>query len=134
MLNPDGVVYGNYRCSLVGQDLNREFANPHRKLHPTVWHLKQLLHQHKADLYLDFHGHSRKEGVFFYGNQVLDRPQPADTQLSQKHSKQVEIALLPRLCCLASTDFRFDQCTFRDDPGKQGTGRVVALKQFGIEK
>lgn len=22
MLNPDGVVYGNYRCSLLGVDLN----------------------------------------------------------------------------------------------------------------
>jgi len=23
MLNPDGVIIGNYRCSLVGDDLNR---------------------------------------------------------------------------------------------------------------
>ena len=23
MLNPDGVINGNYRCSLVGADLNR---------------------------------------------------------------------------------------------------------------
>ena len=23
MLNPDGVIVGNYRCSLMGQDLNR---------------------------------------------------------------------------------------------------------------
>jgi murein tripeptide amidase MpaA len=23
MLNPDGVIVGNYRCSLYGQDLNR---------------------------------------------------------------------------------------------------------------
>ena len=23
MLNPDGVIVGNYRCSLAGQDLNR---------------------------------------------------------------------------------------------------------------
>lgn len=23
MLNPDGVIVGNYRCSLIGQDLNR---------------------------------------------------------------------------------------------------------------
>lgn len=23
MLNPDGVVYGNYRCNLAGVDLNR---------------------------------------------------------------------------------------------------------------
>ena len=25
MLNPDGVIYGNYRCSLLGVDLNRRY-------------------------------------------------------------------------------------------------------------
>ena len=28
MLNPDGVVNGNYRCSLAGCDLNRRWKNP----------------------------------------------------------------------------------------------------------
>ncbi|KAE9027256.1 hypothetical protein PF011_g2147 [Phytophthora fragariae] len=28
MLNPDGVVHGNYRCSLAGTDLNRRWLNP----------------------------------------------------------------------------------------------------------
>jgi hypothetical protein len=28
MLNPDGVVVGNYRCSLAGLDLNREYREP----------------------------------------------------------------------------------------------------------
>jgi murein tripeptide amidase MpaA len=28
MLNPDGVINGNYRCSLSGQDLNRRWKNP----------------------------------------------------------------------------------------------------------
>ena len=38
MLNPDGVTHGNYRCSLAGQDMNREFVQPHKKLAPEVWH------------------------------------------------------------------------------------------------
>ena len=25
MLNPDGVIVGNYRCSLSGRDLNRNY-------------------------------------------------------------------------------------------------------------
>jgi len=25
MLNPDGVIHGNYRCSLLGVDLNRKW-------------------------------------------------------------------------------------------------------------
>ena len=28
MLNPDGVILGNYRCSVVGVDLNRQWAEP----------------------------------------------------------------------------------------------------------
>ncbi len=28
MLNPDGVIQGNYRCSLAGCDLNRRYAFP----------------------------------------------------------------------------------------------------------
>ncbi|KAH7476633.1 Cytosolic carboxypeptidase 3 [Phytophthora ramorum] len=28
MLNPDGVIHGNYRCSLAGTDLNRRWLNP----------------------------------------------------------------------------------------------------------
>jgi hypothetical protein len=28
MLNPDGVIHGNYRCSLAGIDLNRVWDNP----------------------------------------------------------------------------------------------------------
>jgi hypothetical protein len=37
MLNPDGVIVGNYRCSLAGSDLNRNYIAPLRKLHPTIF-------------------------------------------------------------------------------------------------
>ena len=37
MLNPDGVVNGNHRCSLSGRDLNREWTRPDRCLYPEVW-------------------------------------------------------------------------------------------------
>jgi acetoacetate decarboxylase len=30
MLNPDGVINGNYRCSLAGVDLNRRWKAPSR--------------------------------------------------------------------------------------------------------
>lgn len=45
MLNPDGVVCGNYRCSLAGVDLNRVWNDPSRKLHPTVHAMKSMLRQ-----------------------------------------------------------------------------------------
>jgi murein tripeptide amidase MpaA len=42
MLNPDGVIVGNYRCSLSGRDLNRNYRHPNRNSFPTVWHLKEM--------------------------------------------------------------------------------------------
>ena len=44
MLNPDGVINGNYRCSLAGCDLNRRWKAPSKVLHPTVYYTKQLIH------------------------------------------------------------------------------------------
>ena len=32
MINPDGVINGNYRCSLSGGDLNRRYKNPSKDL------------------------------------------------------------------------------------------------------
>ena len=42
MLNPDGVIAGNYRTSLAGNDLNRKFNEPDYRLHPTVWNIKKM--------------------------------------------------------------------------------------------
>ncbi len=43
MLNPDGVIVGNYRCSLAGVDLNRSYRDPVREVYPTVAAAKVLL-------------------------------------------------------------------------------------------
>lgn len=64
MINPDGVIYGNYRCSLLGVDLNRRWNNPSKILHPTIYNAKQLLKmidiERGVGVFIDIHGHSRK--------------------------------------------------------------------------
>ena len=71
MLNPDGVVNGNYRCSLAGCDLNRRWKYPSKLVHPTVYHTKKLLREIHSErgvvMYCDLHGHSRKHNIFIYG-------------------------------------------------------------------
>lgn len=68
MLNPDGVINGNYRCSLAGCDLNRRWKAPSKVLHPTIYHTKQLISQFGKErelaVFCDFHGHSRRK--YFY--------------------------------------------------------------------
>jgi hypothetical protein len=71
MLNPDGVINGNYRCSLSGCDLNRTWANPSKKRHPPIYFVKRMIDRvarsGRLVLFCDLHGHSRKEDVFIYG-------------------------------------------------------------------
>lgn len=43
MLNPDGVIVGNYRCSLSGVDLNRQYVNPNPKITPEISGIKDLI-------------------------------------------------------------------------------------------
>ena len=42
MLNPDGVVAGNYRTSLFGKDLNRTFDQSRKYAFPETFHLVEL--------------------------------------------------------------------------------------------
>lgn len=73
MINPDGVVIGNYRTSLCGRDLNRTFRLKNDFLIPEVRALKDLVINLKAEfknrfiMFLDMHGHSVKKNVFIYG-------------------------------------------------------------------
>ena len=78
MLNPDGVINGNYRCSLAGQDLNRRYNTPAKSLFPVLVHLKRLIRtftkENKVVFYCDLHGHSRSKNMFMYGNEIKGRP------------------------------------------------------------
>ncbi|CAD7926926.1 unnamed protein product [Amoebophrya sp. A120] len=71
MLNPDGVVCGNYRTSLVGCDLNRRWRQESKALHPTIFHTKRLIRRlcglGQVACFVDLHGHSRKFNWFTYG-------------------------------------------------------------------
>ena len=72
MINPDGVIVGNYRCSLMGQDLNRQWIGSSSKFHPINYHIKMMmkrtLESRDIFFYCDFHGHSTGRNVFMFGN------------------------------------------------------------------
>jgi len=43
MLTADGVVFGNYRCSQLGTDLNRKWESANRILHPQIYYTKLMI-------------------------------------------------------------------------------------------
>ena len=83
MVNPDGVVAGNYRTSFIGKDLNRlylqgdesefKYNNMEDILKPEISAMKQLVKDCKQDeskgilAFIDVHHHSQKRGAFMYG-------------------------------------------------------------------
>lgn len=71
MLNPDGVIIGNYRTSLSGLDLNRQWIAPSMKQCPentsTKMMMRKTLESRDILFYCDIHGHSRCKNLFMYG-------------------------------------------------------------------
>jgi hypothetical protein len=128
MLNVDGVVVGNYRCSLSGHDLNRRYHNPDARKHAEIYMLKKVVQgiketQHIA-LYIDYHGHSCKPGFFFYGcdySFVKSKNGPIN-------HRQEEEKVFPWLVQQNAEAFVYKDCSFSIKKSKETTGRYVTDK------
>ncbi|XP_060628654.2 cytosolic carboxypeptidase 2 isoform X2 [Anolis sagrei] len=125
MLNPDGVIVGNYRCSLAGRDLNRNYRTLLKESFPCIWYtramVKRVLEEREILLYCDLHGHSRKNNVFMYG-------------CNNKRTKELLFheRIFPLMLSKNIPDkFSFNSCKFRVQKCKEGTGRVV-MWRMGI--
>lgn len=129
MTNPDGVVVGNYRTSMSGNDLNRQFINPNPKLHPTVCAIKSLVagiignakEPEPLSSFIDIHGHSRKKSIFVYG-----------PHFPLHNERYLKMRVLPKLLSERSDMFRFYSCKFRIQKSKLKAARVVLWKEFSI--
>uniref|UniRef100_A0A5S6QDP5 tubulin-glutamate carboxypeptidase n=1 Tax=Trichuris muris TaxID=70415 RepID=A0A5S6QDP5_TRIMR len=135
MLNVDGVVNGNHRCSLAGEDLNRQWVRPDKQLFPSVYHTKNLIsylkHIGKAPLvYCDFHGHSRKKNVFAYGN----NPNLSWYSADRKSQHQFEFYQLPEILDDISPGFHLKYCAFDVRKNKEGSARVAVWRDTGISR
>ncbi len=53
MMNPDGVIVGNYRCSLAGRDLNRNYRTKLKDSYPTVWHMKAMVKKYGTTMHME---------------------------------------------------------------------------------
>ncbi|KAJ3371048.1 Cytosolic carboxypeptidase 2 [Kappamyces sp. JEL0680] len=128
MLNPDGVIVGNYRCNLKGFDLNRQWKMPpgHEANAPEVHMVKAMIERTLAAreiaFFCDMHGHSRKHGVFLYGCNNKDSP---------VHENKERI--FPYLLSRRNPHFFvFERCHYRLQAKKQGTARIVMRNEFRI--
>lgn len=122
MLNPDGVINGNYRWSLSGGDLNRRWKAPSRVIHPTVYEAKKLWiefqKEREVTLFCDLHGHSRRKNIFMYGNTMSD--------------DQGATRLFPFIMSKLVDYFSFDYSRFSVTKSKETTARISLFRELNI--
>ena len=151
MLNPDGVIHGNYRCSLAGTDLNRRYNDMYPYIYPTVVAMKGLLEatQKKRGvlLFLDLHGHSKNKNAFVYGCDLLQIPEKQLRSILPRKSsgdiatQRIFARVFPKMLATVSNAFdrkkkgyfSYQDSTFSVKKSKFGTGRVVSWRQLEIE-
>ncbi len=134
MVNPDGVVDGNFRCDSYGRNLNRFYTDPSPTEQPEIFSIKMfLIEMIRAKLIhfcLDLHAHVNKQGVFMYGNSTGSL------------RDQVSVCLFPKLMEYNCKFFDYGSCNFSeknmsskdkgDDLSKEGAARVSIYKETGL--
>ncbi|CAG9336270.1 unnamed protein product [Blepharisma stoltei] len=122
MMNPDGVINGNYRCNLSGVDLNRRWKTPSKSLQPTVFAAKRLIKcfgkERPLELVCDLHGHSRRKNIFMYGCNYPGRPEVTRT--------------FPFILSKISPFFSYSYCSFRMQKSKDATLRITMFKEARV--
>ena len=127
MLNPDGVIIGNHRTGMCGNDLNRQFISPNEMLHPSIKAVKDFVKDildarpNSIFAYIDFHGHSLRKNVFMYGPEF---PIHSPNYYKAK--------VLPRILSNRTPMFRFQSCRYTIPKSKLGTARAVFSGHYEI--
>uniref|UniRef100_A0A3Q2CIK7 Cytosolic carboxypeptidase 1 n=1 Tax=Cyprinodon variegatus TaxID=28743 RepID=A0A3Q2CIK7_CYPVA len=140
MLNPDGVINGNHRCSLSGEDLNRQWQNPNPELHPTIYHTKSLLQylayiQRAPLVFCDYHGHSRKKNVFMYGCSVKETVWQSNiSATSSDLQEDLGYRTLPKILSQIAPAFSMASSSFVVERSKESTARVVVWREIGVKR
>ncbi|NXK91229.1 CBPC4 carboxypeptidase, partial [Formicarius rufipectus] len=138
MLNPDGVINGNHRCSLSGDDLNRQWLTPNSQLHPTIYHAKGLLYYLRSIgraplVFCDYHGHSQKKNVFLYGCSIKETLWQAGCMVDTAViTEDVGYRTLPKILDKVAPAFVMNSCSFLVEKSRESTARVVVWKEMGV--
>ena len=123
MLNPDGVVGGNYRTSFSGRDLNRQFNDLGNFMYPEIQGVVSLVRRLKkqkrrVEFFFDFHSHSSKKDLFCYG-----------PEHSNSNSYFLRSRVFVKMLKSKDTMFSDSKSIFTVNELKRHTGRAFMLQK-----
>ena len=141
MLNPDGVIRGNFRMNSVGKDLNRMWMEENEENSPSVFYchkmIQKTLNSRNIHFFCDFHGHSSKNNFFLYScksrndflkvgyNSIIPNP----------HKKKLSYIELIFQEIFSKENIYFDKysCINKILPSKIKTARAVLKNRYNID-
>ncbi|KAI4560011.1 hypothetical protein MJT46_012249, partial [Ovis ammon polii x Ovis aries] len=129
-----------HRCSLRGEDLNRQWLSPSAHLQPTIYHAKGLLHYlgsigRRPTVFCDFHGHSQKKNVFLYGCSIKETLWQAEATVGTSNlSEDVSYRTLPKILDKLAPAFTMSSCSFLVEKSRASTARVVVWREMGVSR
>ena len=141
MLNPDGVIRGNFRMNSVGKDLNRMWMEKNEDNSPSVFYchkmIQKTLNSRNIHFFCDFHGHSSKNNFFLYScksrseflkvgyNSIIPNP----------HKKRLSFIELIFQEIYSKENIYFDKnsCINKILPSKIKTARAVLKNRYSID-
>ena len=141
MLNPDGVIRGNFRMNSVGKDLNRMWTEENLECSPSVYYCHKMINKtlDSRDIYFfcDFHGHSNKHNFFLYSckskndfikignNNIIPNP-------NKKRLTYYEL-IFQEIYSKENTFFDKNSCINKILPSKIKTARAVVKNKYRID-
>ncbi|KAK7595021.1 hypothetical protein V9T40_001454 [Parthenolecanium corni] len=131
------LLQNRHRCGLTDEDLNRKWSHPDRQLHPSIYHTKGLLEyctrilRRTPFIFCDFHGHSRRKNVFFFGCSNQESWLEADRNIP---NVGIEHQLLPHVMENCSPAFSSELCTYKVERNRESTARVTVWREFGVKR
>ena len=130
MLNPDGVINGNFRTSLIGKDLNRLWDDPKENICPTIFYTKEMIKKtilsREVFIFCDFHGHSNKPNFFLYGC-------PTSRRLRNIGNLAFQEMILPRIFSGKNDMFDNKSCIYKIALKKLKTARAVVRNDLSVD-
>ena len=141
MLNPDGVIRGNFRMNSVGKDLNRMWTEENLECSPSVYFCHKMINKtldsRDIHFFCDFHGHSNKHNFFLYSckskndfikignNNIIPNP-------NKKRLTFYEL-IFQEIYSKENIFFDKNSCVNKILPSKIKTARAVVKNKYQID-